>query len=218
MNQPDLSKLLANIQNNKENWVLVMNGSYNPIHIHHTKALDLAKEQIEFENKNVCVACAFLSTSGDNYVKKKLGSHWIPNNHRYQMIKLATEYSSFQEALGSGIMSPFHTLKLVLNSIKSHNKLGSNKNIKVFEVHGADTIIRCMGRGKKLFTPMIILGWGDDTKKIKEMMKTNSNLNKYLILIDCDLDGSSSKIRENNELDLLNPTVKSYMENYSLIK
>lgn len=82
-----LKPLLTNIDNKKENIILLTTGSFNPIHRMHLEILNLAYKFLLDKNK-YNIICGFISPSADCYVKNKKPP-LIPFDLRCKMIETA---------------------------------------------------------------------------------------------------------------------------------
>jgi nicotinic acid mononucleotide adenylyltransferase len=222
----DFAKVIKNLENamsdkapsKQQFWILVMNGSYNPVHVDHIRIMNAVKGHIEGKNLAVVVG-AFLSTSADQYVAKKLGHQaLIPNSHRYKMIQLAAKDSSFIDACGYGIASPRQTnaklcaqfMEIVKTNV--HTSSVSEDQIRVVEVNGADTVARSQSKKKKFHghNSVVVGRAGSDVKAI-------CRESPDIIFVECDFGASSTRVR-NGEHGLLDESVRSYMEEMGLFK
>ena len=88
-----LEPLLKDIDNKKENIILLTTGSYNPIHRMHLEILNIAyKHLLDLKKDNII--CGFISPSADCYVQHKQPP-LIPFNLRCEMIdKSIYEYNN----------------------------------------------------------------------------------------------------------------------------
>ena len=88
-----LEPLLKDIDNNKENIILLTTGSYNPIHKMHLEILNIAYNYL-LNKEKYNIICGFISPSADCYVKYKQ-KPLIPFDLRCKMIDTAiNEYNN----------------------------------------------------------------------------------------------------------------------------
>ncbi len=78
--------------------VLLMTGSFNPIHRGHIESMDIARQ--ELESRGYFVAGGYMSPSHDSYVSQKLGDQALPALQRLELCHLATTDSDWLMASG----------------------------------------------------------------------------------------------------------------------
>ena len=120
--------------------ILVLGGSFNPVHRMHVHGFNIAKKHFEEKKQNFKVVGGFLVPSSDNYVKRKLGTKAMKLEHRSKMIELATKDSNWIECCGLGIEVASMAgglIKLELN--KRDPKFES---IEIFNIFGSDLVLR----------------------------------------------------------------------------
>lgn len=79
---------------NRRPVLLVMNGTFCPIHNNHLRTLEVARDWAENE-LGWSVVGGYVTVSHDNSCRRKLGSEHCPALHRLQMCRLATAESSW---------------------------------------------------------------------------------------------------------------------------
>lgn len=78
--------------------VLLMTGSFNPVHRGHVESLEIAR--LELEQRGYFVAGGYLSPSHDSYVSAKLGHKALPAPARLELCNIATADSDWLMASG----------------------------------------------------------------------------------------------------------------------
>lgn len=195
MEPTDFTKLTNNIKifrnsSAKIPIVLVLSGSFNPIHIMHVEMLEFVKLKLDISNS--MIVGGFIAPSSDAYVKKKLGKYAISLKDRCKMVDLATQASSWITSCGYGQMSSSFTKSLLASDIK---KLCPNIIVK--EVCGADYIIN-LGFWKR---PIICVGRNmNDENTTKKILDKKAEHHKDFVFLENDMDIeyksiSSTKIR-----------------------
>lgn len=187
----DNIKIFRNANKTKTPIVLVLSGSFNPIHIMHIQMLELVKVKLD----KLEIVGGFIAPSSDSYVKKKLGKYAISLKDRCKMIDLATIDNPWITSCGYGQMSSSFTKSLLTIDIKKFCP-----NILVREVCGADYIIK-LGFWKR---PIICVGRDDsnEKKQQKKILEKKNEHHKDFIFIENDMTTeyrsiSSTQIRNN---------------------
>ncbi len=89
-----------------ELWVLVLSGSFNPVHCMHTATFEMVRHKL-LQRSTAAVlkrlVGGFLAPSSDAYVCKKLGSDAMPLKHRNALCELASSPFSYMDVLPWGI-------------------------------------------------------------------------------------------------------------------
>ncbi|MBX9952510.1 MAG: hypothetical protein K2Y39_25275, partial [Candidatus Obscuribacterales bacterium] len=78
--------------------VLLMTGSFNPIHKGHLESMEIARQ--ELESRGYFVAGGYMSPSHHSYVCEKLGNQALPPQQRLELCHLATADSDWLMASG----------------------------------------------------------------------------------------------------------------------
>jgi nicotinic acid mononucleotide adenylyltransferase len=162
--------------------ILVLSGSFNPVHSGHVAILVKCKEYME-KNYNYVVKAAYLAPSSDTYVKGKLKNWAMKLEHRAKLCEIVAAKYPWMKVCSFGIASGYATGKI----------LAKQEKVPFFEVCGADFIARtkiwagrnliCLGRK----------GSSDDVKKTLEDTDEKSSF----IFIDQEVgDISSTEIRK----------------------
>ena len=126
-------------------YVLCLNGSFNPVHTEHISMLESAKEQME--SLGHTVVGGFLSPSSEDYVNSKKGDDAMTLLQRAHLIHLATTDSSWlsETYLGEcwGKLAAEEVLCHLLND-KQIAALATANGIRlhVVQVMGLDTLVR----------------------------------------------------------------------------
>jgi hypothetical protein len=120
---------------------LVMSGSFNPIHVEHIHALDIAKNHAETEGFSVLAG--FLAPSTDEYVAAKYGDRALSFRERRLLCELAVRdvpwmcVSSVPELSSNFVCKELgRELGTLLPSI------GPSTLLRGVEVMGSDTVLR----------------------------------------------------------------------------
>ncbi|CAF1374088.1 unnamed protein product [Adineta ricciae] len=85
---------MRNLNNSRQNCVLITTGSFNPVHPFHFQNLLRVKEHLEREHQPpMNVLAGYISPTHDSYVHSKLDdSAWIPAKDRCRLCEEAIEY------------------------------------------------------------------------------------------------------------------------------
>ena len=147
--RPNLTKLKP-LSSCKKNLVLLLYGSFYPLHNNHLRALELSKEFIETSNdlnKIYHVMGSYLMPTHLNSLKKKLGKPLLYNETRLELYEKAVEDHEFMSILpflsmqktNIGIHKSKKFLSDYLNASLMQGKKRSQK-ISVVSVMGDDTL------------------------------------------------------------------------------
>lgn len=197
--------------------VLVLGGSFAPIHRMHLRSFHSIKKKMDDEER--CVVGAYLVPSTDSYVTNKLKKEAISLNHRNAMIEEAIKDDYLIENFSAGRANAYDVadlLEIHLNKTLK-DQLSQTKKLQVYNIVGADLAVRAIYLLMDPFT--IVVGRGEYTKKVLEMVKMahiESEFKAILIEEDDMIEMSSTEIRnaikENNLLEShMHPNVIKYI-------
>jgi len=137
--------------------LLVLPGSFNPVHSEHVQSLRLARDHLA-ERTGAAVVGGFLQPSSDHHVASKLGRNWAMSlADRIEMCELAAEADARSNADGrwihtwrSGTTNGFAVPGSVAAFFNARvaEKLGSTAfplPVTAYMVCGADLVPRCGG-------------------------------------------------------------------------
>lgn len=164
--------------------ILVCNGSFNPVHLDHVEMMITAKQELKKQGYNV--VRAYMTTSSDKYVKKKLKGAAISHKHRVNMLNIATKDIDWLHVKGYGLMCEQQVAE----------KIGEFETAPVYIVMGSDTLNRMKWMINAI--PNLVVIQRDGDKHIDGVLN-----------VSCDLVASSTKVRD-GDLSLLDPKVKQY--------
>lgn len=147
--------------------VLVLPGSFNPVHSEHVQSLELARAHLE--RRGIEVVGAFLQPSSDQYVTHKLGGQWAMSlADRIAACELSAQANARRHegnvwihAWESGQTNGFAVPRRVgdfLNAAVTET-IGINmaRPIEAYMVCGADLVIRCGGWARPTNPPVIVI-------------------------------------------------------------
>jgi len=131
-----INNRLSNIKNynQKKLAVLLLSGSFNPIHHGHITSFNIAKQKLENDH-HLHVIGGFVAPSSDGYVSSKLQSGAMSLQHRNLSSRLATLNSDWIDILPWGIPSSTKVRNEVEKALKIHYP---GLTIQVLEMCGAD--------------------------------------------------------------------------------
>mmetsp|Transcript_11270 Transcript_11270/g.31622 ORF Transcript_11270/g.31622 Transcript_11270/m.31622 type:complete len:295 (+) Transcript_11270:181-1065(+) len=124
--------------------VLLMTGSFCPVHRMHVHAMEEARRAVEACGHHMVVG-GFLSPSHDSYVSMKLGDESIPASSRVDMCALATEASDFLATdPWESSVDTFYDYPVVANRLQRWARAAlHDSDIQVAYVCGADHAMAC---------------------------------------------------------------------------
>jgi nicotinic acid mononucleotide adenylyltransferase len=172
-------------------FVLILSGSFNPVHSVHVNGFEAAKQELKKRIKGCEVVAGYLAPSSDFYVNSKLGKEAMPLGLRNKLCKLATSDSSWLDVCPFGLASSSATAKHIKNAIDTFERAVSplHTQVEVVEMWGADHIVKyeIYARHKAAGTTPIgvVMGRGDDTALCAQGIAKHRA--HHLVLVDPDL-------------------------------
>lgn len=189
--------------------VLILGGSFNPVHSMHLKTFEVVKNYLE-TYKNLKVIGGYLIPSSDDYMKGKLKNEAYSLYDRNQMIEISIQDSNWIENFPHG----YSSAKKASSEIEKYLKDKFKLNIETKQICGADFAVKYSSWNRD--NPYIILSRGKDTDIVEKNLTKNS---KHILIKSNELkDISSSLIRnllkEKKEIskDILHPQVVEYLK------
>lgn len=217
----DTSKIKKQIERFKSNSgenkilpiILVLGGSFCPVHKMHIETINVARKFIEKDPKKKVIG-AYLIPSTDAHVKGKLGNHFITLKERNLMIGCSIEYSDFIMNCNWGCANSIYAGKSILSHIQNEYSLDKNifDPIQVYYICGGDFAVKVQLPEDYHF---VIIGRGEYTKILKEYLPKLIERNTF-IEDDTIYDLSSTIIRRKikNNQDLSNEMYPKAIEIY----
>jgi hypothetical protein len=124
---------------------LVLSGSFNPIHVQHICALDLARQHAQ--DLEWAVVGGFLAPSSDTYVKAKLGSRALPLERRKRLCQLATEGAGWISVCSKAEFSSNRVCRRIRKELEHHcADILKGRRLAGVEIMGSDTVVRIFDR------------------------------------------------------------------------
>lgn len=125
--------------------VLVMPGSFNPVHTQHIRALEVARAALEREGW--AVAGGYLAPSSDDYLTGKLNRQILSLSRRIELCGLATQESDWLGVCPWGEFSSYRAcIRLREQLERECTGLLKGRSLTGIEVMGSDTAIRIIDR------------------------------------------------------------------------
>ena len=179
----NLSKLMKSEKEKVEVVIVLLSGSFNPVHSGHVDVLELSKKFLEEKHKKQ-VVCGYLAPSSDSYVKGKLKEFAMPLTHRNQMCREASKHSDWIDVCEFGMASASKTLEIVKTILQ--NEVPPNVKIIGCELFGADhaakyALWRRVGEQICVCTPR-----EPHTQQVRENLKSmkDQNANSRVLLLE----------------------------------
>jgi nicotinic acid mononucleotide adenylyltransferase len=211
----DFQKLEKQFKNlkNRTPTILTLGGSFNPVHVMHIHAFNVAKEHIDALGEEYVIG-GFLIPSTDDYVFRKLEKDAIQLEHRNKMINLAISSSDWIMNCPWGEVNSFYAgkeiKKLILN--KFPQKI---TELKVRPICGADFALNC-----HLFFNGDVVALGREGYNDKLLKYSDRFHEKFIFLQHEEMKDVSStlvrdKLLKNEKIDetILHPEVSEYLIN-----
>ncbi|MEQ1883236.1 MAG: hypothetical protein ABL878_19965 [Burkholderiales bacterium] len=125
--------------------LLVLPGSFNPVHSQHILALEIAREFIA--DSGIRVIGGFLVPTDDNYLLQKLGSDGWSFEKRLDLCRLATRESQWIDVAPWAEYGSFRAATRIRQAFESFclSEL-QGSFLTAIEVMGSDSAIRILGR------------------------------------------------------------------------
>ncbi|CAG8467198.1 19197_t:CDS:1 [Dentiscutata erythropus] len=141
-----IKKLLKNLSNplSKPPAVLLISGSFNPVHLKHIHILEVAKKYLENQYE---IVGGYISPFSNDYVQETNPDEAIPLKERLEMIQIVIDKSSWieiNESLTSNNSADCNliitTLSDYLNENNQIKEILKEKQLEVIYVCGSDLI------------------------------------------------------------------------------
>ena len=181
--------------NSSRNIILVLSGSFNPIHTGHIMMLEEARKHLEEEEKENNILAMILAPSSDEYLLKKLGKDAIPLDKRVKLCRFAVE-SSGLSARSQSMMhvcdwgtAKVETLMDTIESEFARLNPNNDANVWIGMVAGADDMVRRAIWNKSRLIPVrrLLVAISRENIKIaieeknQSQSQSKENKQKYLI-------------------------------------
>lgn len=146
--------------------VLVLPGSFNPVHSEHVRTLQFARDHLE--KQGVTVVGGFLQPSSEEYVSEKLGAEWAMSlANRIATCELAAQATeslhqgeawiyAWRSGQTNGFAVPRHVRNFLNDSILKSSAIES-VGIEAYMVCGADLVLRCGGWSRPIDPPVVVV-------------------------------------------------------------
>jgi len=171
--------------------VLLLSGSFNPVHKMHIHTFEVAKKHLQLDNPNLFVVGGYIAPSSDSYVLGKLQKEAMTLGHRSSMCGIETRKSDWIEVCNWGLASG-HTVTREITEILKRNF--PEQKIRTLEICGADHALKYnLWRHK----PMVCLGRPQYTEKVKQALTKEEPNPKEFFFIEEELqEVSSTEVRQ----------------------
>jgi len=217
-----IQKISNNIDNprftSRTKVVLLGCGSFSPIHLMHVEMFEKVKEYLEKEEEMEVVG-GWITASHDEYVSRKLGEEWVPIAHRFKMIELALQESSWISlSQWEGTRERFSYFDVLLSIHAGHLKqCFPGHKIQLMFICGADLAANNGGLAYGVGEfPVVIVGRKNYTQYYQERVRTGRYEKGKFIFIEEELkDMSSTEIRKRvkekgNLEEMMHPAAAAY--------
>jgi nicotinic acid mononucleotide adenylyltransferase len=182
--------------------VLVLGGSFCPLHLMHYQTFLSVKKSID--SSTIVVVAGYFVPTTDDYVLGKLGKNAISLVHRNALIDLTIQDCKIVENYPVGCANAFQASQLI--ELEIHDALTdllkSFSPMIVYNVGGADFVLRAP---KLLRDPrMLVVSRGKYTGELRQVIK-QSQVDVKAVIVESDeemCDFSSTQVRnamEKNE-------------------
>jgi len=171
------------------------------------------------------VVGGFLSPSHDEYVLRKLGKDWIPSSHRYKLIELALQHSSWISlSQWEGSQPKFTYFDKLLDVHAAYLRQSfPDQKLQLIFICGADLAVNnrlvkgCAGY------PVVAVGRHSYTQHLQNQVSNNYHEKGLFFLIEEELENISSTIirkrlqEKNGDLEeFMHPDAAQYYRNMEL--
>jgi len=170
------------------NCIILLSGSFNPVHIGHIKALRAARARLE--KQGYVIGSAVLAPSSDAYVGLKLGVDALPLQERIalceKIIADDDDDNAWIRVCHYGIASPQETIS------RLRQQEAIPVHVKIFEVAGADfaAIAKPWLDNNR---PFVCVGRKGSTNHVVKQIHNKKKIrNNDFYMIDDEVDDTSS--------------------------
>ena len=123
--------------------LLVMSGSFNPVHTQHTRAMEVAR--LALERAGWTIVGGVLAPSDDSYVQTKTNKHALSFQRRIELCRLATEHADWLFVSSVGDFRTYRVCTTIREQVQQEfAEALQGRTIMGVEVMGSDTAIRLM--------------------------------------------------------------------------
>lgn len=141
--RPRLSSILCSQRGRLA--VLVMSGSFNPVHTQHIRALEFARAALEHAGWGV--AGGFLAPSSDDYLEGKPSTEILSFSRRVELCGLVTQESAWLSVCLRGEFSSYRACTRLREQLELQcAALLKGRSLTGIEVMGSDTAIRILDK------------------------------------------------------------------------
>eukprot|EP01080_Neovahlkampfia_damariscottae_P005639 gene5639-9455_t len=192
--------------------ILVLGGSFNPVHTMHIHSFNVVKKHLESLG-NEKVVGGFLIPSANSHVQIKLNEDAIELKHRNKMIELAIKSSDWIINYPVGEVNSFKAAYFIAEQLKK--KFPTElKDLNYKMICGADFAFRC-----SLYTHSDVVALGRE-EYTKELLNCKESFHKDFIFLEHEemKDISSTlvrkKLKNNEEIgeSILDKDVTKYLK------
>jgi len=180
---------LKHLPAEKPGIVLVLGGSFNPVHRMHVQLFECARRHLRNMHGEDRVVGGFLSPSADDYVRQKLGANAMKFRHRTNACSLGVEKSPWIDVCDWGLVAVNQVCKNMSEILRNEFP---GRQFQIIEICGADYALKYKLKEND-FDVLCCARNGATAKLKKRLANTHSNVD----VIDEELeDISSTEIRK----------------------